>query len=96
MGELTSFVLGIPGQFYYTSDGSNGMAIIRDFSIGLDRIQLSGQANAYMLSTGRYNSVSGTFISLANTSDRIGFVEGLRPSGMNPLNLYDSSQFTYV
>jgi hypothetical protein len=59
-------------------------------------VQLSGIASNYILNNGRYNSINGVFISLANGGDRIGFVEGLRTTGINPLNLNDPAQFRYV
>ena len=90
------FVLGVAERRYYDSDSSSGLAIITDFTIGQDKIQLHGVAKDYVLSTGRYNAVSGTFISVASGGDRIGFVEGLRSSGSNSLNLLDGEQFAYV
>jgi hypothetical protein len=90
------FVLGVAQRRYYDSDSSSGLAIITDFTIGQDKIQLHGVAKDYVLSTGRYNAVNGTFISVAAGGDRIGFVEGLRSSGSISLNLLDGDQFAYV
>ena len=72
------------------------MAVIKDFSIGQDKIQLNGMANQYSFSSGRLNNITGTFISVASSGDRIGFIEGLRSTGVNPLNLNDFSQFRYL
>jgi hypothetical protein len=90
------FVLGTASQRYYDLDGTTGMAVIKDFSIGQDKIQLHGMANQYSFSSGRLNNITGTFISVASSGDRIGFIEGLRSTGVNPLNLNDFSQFRYV
>jgi hypothetical protein len=90
------FVLGTASQRYYDLDGTTGMAVIKDFSIGQDKIQLNGMANQYSFSSGRVNNVTGTFISVASSGDRIGFIEGLRSTGVNPLNLNDFSQFRFV
>ena len=90
------FVLGSSSHRFYDSDGSKGLAIITDFTIGQDRIQLKGAIGDYMLSSGRYNAISGTFVSVASNGDPLGFLQGLRPTGVNPVNLADLNQFTFV
>jgi hypothetical protein len=95
-GGADMFILGSASGRYYDGDATTGLAIISDFSVGLDMVQLNGIASNYILNNGRYNSVNGVFISIASGGDRIGFVEGLRTTGINPLNLNDSAQFRYV
>jgi Ca2+-binding RTX toxin-like protein len=95
-GGADIFMLGSSSGSYYDGDGTTGLAILSDFSVGLDMVQLNGIASNYILNNGRYNSVNGVFISLASGGDRIGFVEGLRTTGVNFLNLNDPSQFRYV
>jgi hypothetical protein len=95
-GGQDVFVLGRAGQRYYDSDGSAGMAIIRDFTVGQDTIQLQGVANQYSLSSGRFNAVQGTFISVAGSGDRIGFVEGIRTTDATSLNLGNPNHFLFA
>ena len=95
-GGADIFMLGSSSGRYYDGDGTTGLAILSDFSVGLDMVQLNGIASNYILNNGRYNSVNGVFISLASGGDRIGFVEGLRTTGVNFLNLNDPAQFRYV
>jgi Ca2+-binding RTX toxin-like protein len=94
-GGADMFILGSASGRYYDGDATTGLAILSDFSVGLDMVQLNGIASNYILNNGRYNSINGVFISLANGGDRIGFVEGLRTTGINPLNLNDPAQFRY-
>jgi hypothetical protein len=72
------------------------MAVIKDFSIGQDKIQLNGMANQYSLSSGRLNNITGTFIAVSSSGDRVGFIEGLKTTGVNALNLNDLNQFRFV
>jgi Ca2+-binding RTX toxin-like protein len=95
-GGADMFILGSASGRYYDGDATTGLAIISDFSVGLDMVQLNGIASNYILNNGRYTSINGVFISIASGGDRIGFVEGLRTTGINPLNLNDSAQFRYV
>ena len=90
------FLLGRAGQRFYDGDGTAGLAVITDFQVGFDRIQLPGAATHYTLSSGRYSGVNGTFISVASGGERIGFVEGLRSTGLQALQLNDDQQFIYV
>jgi hypothetical protein len=90
------FVLGTASQRYYDLDGTIGMAVIKDFSIGQDKIQLNGMANQYSLSSGRLNNITGTFIAVSSSGDRVGFIEGLKTTGVNALNLNDLNQFRFV
>jgi Ca2+-binding RTX toxin-like protein len=95
-GGQDVFALGSVGQRFYESDGSSGLVVITDFTMGQDRIQLSGAPNQYTLSSGRFNSISGTFISVLSSGDRLGFVENVRLTGSTPLLLTDHQQFLYV
>lgn len=103
-GEDT-FVLGHTEQPYYQNHNSdslesNDYAIISDFNFQeMDKIQLSGLSNDYILDNFSSNLASGTAIFLKDSlgTDRqtelIGIVEGLEAQSMN---LNDSSQFVFV
>jgi hypothetical protein len=95
-GGSDLFLLGRAGQRFYEGDGTAGLAVISDFQLGQDRIQLQGVSKDYALSSGRYSGINGTYISVAIGGERIGFVEGLRPAGLNALQLNDGQQFIFV
>jgi VCBS repeat-containing protein len=90
------FVLGDAETVFYDDDGTTlalgnvGRAIIREFDIGVDKIQLHGAAGDYRLiatAAGNTNIYENT----GSVRELIGVVEGT-----TGLSLSSSSQFTFV
>ncbi len=97
-----TFVLGdIGGVFYTDGDGSDeGLAdhaLITDFAIGSDLIQLSGTAEDYVLQERTVSGISGTGIFLeataSETTELVGLVQDVE---VGSLDLNDTSQFRFV
>jgi Ca2+-binding RTX toxin-like protein len=75
--DQDTFVLGNSKQAYYQGKGLQDYALIKDFNTQ-DTIQLHGNRRSYELSeTYSLGGKSGTSIFLKDTSELIGFVEGV-------------------
>jgi hypothetical protein len=73
-----TFVLGDANNVYYTGQGLQDYAIIKDFNKNQDTIQLHGNRRSYELSeTYSLGGKSGTSIFLKDNHELIGFVEGV-------------------
>lgn len=85
-----TFVLGEYRKVYYTGHGLQDYALIKDFSTE-DTIQLQGKSSQYELGENySLGSQSGTGIFLTQTSELIGFVEGV--TGLN----LDNHNFSFL
>lgn len=91
------FILGNSRNAFYAKGGDLDYALIRDFTIGQDRIQLEGSRRDYVLEKttvtgiGSEDEIRGTGI-FTRQGELIGVVE----SAPNSLSLSRSSQFTFV
>ncbi|MBW4491088.1 MAG: hypothetical protein KME12_25295 [Trichocoleus desertorum ATA4-8-CV12] len=95
-----TFVLAgtLPGSaqsVFYTASGNDDYALLADFKVSEDKIQLIGSASDYTLGTSPTGSLAGTGIFLNNgsTSELIGFVAGV---STEQLSLTNTNQFTFV
>lgn len=95
-GELPG---GVPALFYTDGDpmtaGLNDYALITDFGVSEDKIQLIGSANNYSLAASPTGLPSGTaiFLNDGSTPELIGIVEGITP---DQLDLSNTAQFTFL
>lgn len=91
------FMLGNARDAFYAKGGNSDYALIRDFKIGEDRIQLEGRRKDYQLSRvevagiGSEEDVSGTGI-FTRSGDLVGVVE----NASRALSLSRNSQFSFV
>jgi RTX calcium-binding nonapeptide repeat (4 copies) len=91
------FMLGNRKSAFYAKGGNLDYALIRDFTIGQDRIQLEGRRSDYVLEKtevsgiGTEDEVRGTGI-FTKQGELIGVVE----NAPNSLSLSKSSQFVFV
>lgn len=91
------FILGAAKHVYYSKGGSLDYALIRDFTIGQDKIQLQGKKGDYKLQKTEVAGIStnddvlGTGI-FTNKGELVGVVENATKS----LSLNNSKQFTFV
>jgi Ca2+-binding RTX toxin-like protein len=92
------FMLGNSRQVFYSAGGELDYALIRDFKIGDDQIQLEGRRNNYRLErnvevsgVGNEDVVRGTGI-FTRDGELVGVVENATRS----LSLSSSSQFSFV
>ncbi|MEO0985240.1 MAG: Ig-like domain-containing protein [Cyanobacteria bacterium J06639_14] len=101
--QTDTFVLGDIGGVFYddgdnASDGRDDFALVTDFEVDIDTIQLSGSVGDYFLEDIVLDDeLTGTGIfwqpSGAQTGELIGFLQDLEASS---LDLNDSSQFEFV
>ncbi|CTQ53595.1 Serralysin C precursor [Roseibium album] len=97
-GDADTFVLGEVGQRYYddgnSKAGNNGKsdyALIEDFEIGADTIQLAGTSPEYLLETWTQNGTGGTGVfhdangngSFDSRDELIGLVANLQPGDLD-------------
>lgn len=95
------FVLGDANAAYYTGHGWWDYALVTDFQVGQDKIQLAGAASDYTLAPYGFGCSYGTAIYLQGAGngcccgggELIGVVQNT-PS--YALNLSDASQFVYA
>ena len=90
------FLLGDGIGVYYSDNnpatlGLSDFAIISDFSVSLDRIQLTGLPANYSISTTTGGGVTGAGIFLTD-GELIGILSGISPASLN----LNSSSFAYV
>ncbi|GAB4369494.1 MAG: hypothetical protein Kow00121_09490 [Elainellaceae cyanobacterium] len=96
-GGKDRFVLGNAKHAYYAKGGDLDYAIIRDFTIGQDRIQLEGKRSDYQLEKvevagiGTNDDLKGTGI-FTTQGELISLVEGATKG----LSLSSSKQFVFV
>ncbi|MGB3403240.1 MAG: choice-of-anchor Q domain-containing protein [Microcoleaceae cyanobacterium] len=92
-----SFILGNASAIFYDDDGTTNAAgntsraLIRDFDIGVDQIQLNGSAEDYLLRTTNSGNTNIFYRPAGEVRDLIGIVRGV-----TGLNIYDTSQFSFV
>ncbi|MFZ4640976.1 MAG: M10 family metallopeptidase C-terminal domain-containing protein [Nodosilinea sp.] len=95
------FVLGDANAAYYTAHGWWDYALVTDFQVGQDKIQLAGAASDYTLTPYGFGCSYGTAIYLQGAGngcccgggELIGVVQNTPPYA---LNLSDASQFVYA
>lgn len=97
-GGKDRFVLSNAKRAYYSKGGNLDYAIIRDFTIGQDKIQLEGKRSDYRLERGVEVAGIGTNDDLRGTGiftqqgELIGVVEGAAKG----LSLSNNGQFVFV
>ncbi|MEO1300121.1 MAG: cadherin domain-containing protein, partial [Cyanobacteria bacterium J06636_16] len=100
--QTDTFVLGDIGGVFYTdgNDADPGLAdhaLITDFDVNSDLIQLSGAAGDYFLEGTSVDGITGTGIFLESpaieASELVGFVQDVE---VGSLDLNNTSQFTFV
>jgi len=94
--DADTFLLGDGISVYYSDNnpatlGLSDFAIISDFSVSLDRIQLTGLPANYSISTTTGGGVTGAGIFLTD-GELIGILSGISPASLN----LNSSSFAYV
>jgi VCBS repeat-containing protein len=92
------FVLGDENAVFYddgdlttASEGNVSRAIIRDFEVGIDQIQLNGIGDDYLLRTTNSGNTNIFYRPVGEVRDLIGIVRNT-----TGLNLQDSSTFSFV
>jgi lysophospholipase L1-like esterase len=101
---VNTFVLGAWGMSYYddgliNTQGLTDYAVIKNFEVGLDRVQLFGSPQDYVLGASPVSGISGTGIfidkdgngGLGSNDELIGIVEN-----RTGLNLNNINQFIYA
>ncbi len=96
-GDKDQFILGDVNQFYYndgndTDLGLSDYALITDFQVGKDSIQLHGTKSNYILSESPSSLPSGTgiFYQTLDKNELIGIVQGVANLSI------ESNYFTFV
>jgi hypothetical protein len=77
-----TFILGDRHQYYYAGDGENDYAVIEDFKLGTDRIQLKGDKSFYEMTT----IAEGTKIYRSRAPLDIFFVQDISSSFQDDLS----------
>lgn len=96
-GGNDKFILGAAKKSYYSKGGNLDYALIRDFKIGEDKIQLQGKKGDYKLQAttvagiGTNDDIAGIGI-FTNQGELIGVVENATRS----LSLNSGRQFTFI
>ena len=95
--DADTFVLGDASGVYYDdgNDGTTGggdSAIILDFAVGEDTIQLHGSASDYELKPTNNGRHTNIFLNTSGRDERIGLVRNVEISELD----LDSSSFTFV
>jgi subtilisin-like proprotein convertase family protein len=93
------FILGDSTAIFYaeptgTGDGLADYALITDFELGIDRIQLRGQAAQYRLAASPIANETGTALYLDRTtgSDLVAVLRGINPTALS----LTATDFSYV
>jgi Ca2+-binding RTX toxin-like protein len=91
------FVLGNAKTAFYTSGGNLDYALIRDFKVGEDKIQLHGKRDDYLLKKVEVGSISSdSNVRGMGIFTQQGELIGVVENATRALSLSKSSQFTFV